>query len=46
MGNREARRDLYRRLRRELSERCDRVPSAETEALMESLDSAPRVVVQ
>jgi hypothetical protein len=29
-----------------LSERCDRVPSEETEALMESLGQMPHVVAQ
>ncbi len=38
--------DLYRRLARELEERCDRARSEETEALVESLDAVPRVVVQ
>ena len=44
LGRRETARDLYRRLARQLSERCDRTPSEETVALMDSLESAPRVV--
>jgi nucleoid-associated protein YgaU len=46
LGRKEAARDLYRRLTHELSERCDREPSEETESLMESLDATPRVVVR
>ena len=46
LGRKEAARELYRRLTHELSERCDRVPSEETEALMESLGSTPHVVAR
>ena len=46
LGRKEAARELYGRLARELSERCDRLPSEETEALMESLGSAPHVVAR
>ena len=44
LGRKETARDLYRRLLHQLSERCDRTPSEETVALMESLESAPRVM--
>jgi DNA-binding SARP family transcriptional activator len=44
LGRKEAARELYGRLTHELSERCDRSPSEETEALMESLGSTPHVV--
>jgi len=46
LGRKEAARELYRRLTHELSERCDRVPSEETEALMESLGASPHVVAR
>jgi DNA-binding SARP family transcriptional activator len=46
LGRKEAARELYGRLAHELSERCDRLPSEETEALMESLGSTPHVVAQ
>jgi len=46
LGRKEAARELYGRLAHELSERCDRVPSEETEALMESLGQMPHVVAQ
>ena len=46
LGRKEAARELYGRLAHELSERCDRSPSEETEALMESLGSTPHVVAQ
>jgi DNA-binding SARP family transcriptional activator len=46
LGRKDAARDRYRELARQLAVRCDRSPSEETEALMESLRAAPRVVGQ
>jgi DNA-binding SARP family transcriptional activator len=46
MGRRDAAHELYRNLARELEERCDRAPSEETEALVESLEAVPQVVRQ
>ena len=43
---RPAARDVYHQLVRQLSDRCDRIPSEETTALLDSLDAAPRVVVR
>ena len=43
LGRGDAARDLYRRLTRELSERCDVQPSEETLSLMESLGAPPHV---
>jgi nucleoid-associated protein YgaU/DNA-binding SARP family transcriptional activator len=44
LGRGDAARDLYRRLTRELSERCDTQPSEETLSLMESLAAPPHLV--
>ncbi|PZR83500.1 MAG: hypothetical protein DLM65_01805, partial [Candidatus Aeolococcus gillhamiae] len=44
LGHGEAVRDLYRRLQHQLALRCDRDPSVETDSLMESLRSTPRLV--
>jgi DNA-binding SARP family transcriptional activator len=44
LGRGDAVRDLYRRLTRELSERCDVQPSEETLSLMESIGAPPHVV--
>jgi nucleoid-associated protein YgaU/DNA-binding SARP family transcriptional activator len=46
LGRPQQAREVYRQLVRQLSDRCDRVPSEETTALLESLDASPRVVVQ
>ncbi len=46
LGRPQEARDVYRQLVRQLSDRCDRTPSEETTALLESLDASPRVVVQ
>ena len=46
LGRPQQARDVYRQLVRQLSDRCDRAPSQETAAPPESLDGAPRVVVQ
>jgi nucleoid-associated protein YgaU/DNA-binding SARP family transcriptional activator len=46
LGRPQQARDVYRQLVRQLSDRCDRTPSEETTALLESLDTSPRVVVQ
>jgi len=46
LGRPQQARDVYRQLVRQLSDRCDRAPSEETVALLESLDASPRVVVQ
>jgi hypothetical protein len=44
LGRSDAARDLYRRLTRELAERCDTQPSEETLSLMESLAAPPHLV--
>ena len=44
LGRGDAARDLYHRLTRELSERCDVQPSEETLSLMESIGAPPHVV--
>ena len=44
LGRGDAARDLYRRLTRELSERCDVQPSEETLSIMESIGAPPHVV--
>jgi nucleoid-associated protein YgaU/DNA-binding SARP family transcriptional activator len=44
LGRSDAARDLYHRLTRELSERCDVQPSEETLLLMESLAARPHLV--
>ena len=46
LGRPQAARDVYHQLVRQLSDRCDRIPSEETTALLDSLDAAPRVVVR
>ena len=46
LGRPQQARDLYRQLVRQLSDRCDRAPSQETTALLESISASPRVVVQ
>jgi DNA-binding SARP family transcriptional activator/LysM repeat protein len=46
LGRPQEARDVYRQLVRQLSDRCDRTPSEETTALLESLGGEPRVVVQ
>jgi hypothetical protein len=37
---------VYHQLVRQLSDRCDRIPSEETTALLESLGGEPRVMVR
>jgi hypothetical protein len=46
LGRPQEARDVYRQLVRQLSDRCDRTPSEETTALLESLEGEVRVVVQ
>jgi DNA-binding SARP family transcriptional activator len=46
LGRPQAARDVYRQLVRQLSDRCDRAPSEETTALVESIEGERRVVVQ
>ncbi len=46
LGRPEQAREVYRQLVRQLSDRCDRVPSEETNELMEALEARRGVVVQ
>jgi nucleoid-associated protein YgaU/DNA-binding SARP family transcriptional activator len=46
LGRPQEARDVYRQLVRQLSDRCDRTPSEETTALLESIEGGRRVVVQ
>ena len=46
LGRPQAARDVYHQLVRQLSDRCDRIPSEETTALLESLGGEPRVMVR